>query len=739
MLPATPDPNVPHALPFTRSRFRNVEIVGGGFVTGIVLHPREQGLMVARTDVGGAYRWDTDAQRWAPITDWIGGSRWAYTGVESVALDPNDPDRVYLALGIYNQPRFGKGVVARSRDRGRSWELTELPLGMGGNEAGRGCGERLAVDPNCSSRLLFGSRDRGLWKSEDHGASWARIASFPEIETALPNPTPERWNYLTQAVGVVFVLFDPESSAKGAPSQHILAGVSTQGTSLFESHDAGESWSPVPGQPKGLRPIRAVLATNGTLYLTYGREPGPNTMFDGAVFKFSSKTKVWSTITPLAPRPEAEQPFGYAGIAVDATDPERLLVATAYRDHARDSGGDELFLSLDGGETYTAIGQRAERDCARAPWLAFRRGSAHLGHWIYALALDPFDSNRAYYGTGQTIWGTANLGRAAHGERTDWAVAAVGIEETVPLSWASPPEGAAVVVGTGDISGFAVFDVDDVRRHAALCQPTFKDTSSLDFAELSPSLWVRVGSRGWNRELDLDTAAFSLDGARTWRAFPSTPHASAQLGQVAVSADGASWLWHPRDSALFVTADQGRTWRACEGIAEGQFALLSDRVEPERFYAFELAGTRAYRSDDGGGSFRPCARPLPAQGLSDARAVFASAGELWLVLDGALFRTNDHGDSWRGVPVPGRARFVGFGRAERGGSSATVFVTAEFDAVQLFLRSGDRGLNWTRLNDGEQQFGQIRGITGDPKRFGRFYVGTGGRGLLYADPEEAAS
>lgn len=43
---------------------------GGGFVPGIVFHPKTQGLAYARTDIGGLYRMNAD-ESWTAITDSI--------------------------------------------------------------------------------------------------------------------------------------------------------------------------------------------------------------------------------------------------------------------------------------------------------------------------------------------------------------------------------------------------------------------------------------------------------------------------------------------------------------------------------------------------------------------------------------------------------------------------------------------------------------------------------------------
>src|SRR5208337_3976244 len=82
--------------------WKNVQIVGGGFVDGVIFHPTAHDLRYVRTDIGGAYRWDASANRWQPMLDWISYQDRDLMGVESIAVDPADPNRVYLACGIYS-------------------------------------------------------------------------------------------------------------------------------------------------------------------------------------------------------------------------------------------------------------------------------------------------------------------------------------------------------------------------------------------------------------------------------------------------------------------------------------------------------------------------------------------------------------------------------------------------------------------------------------------------------------
>jgi len=315
-------------------RWREVAIVGGGFVDGFAFQPAVPGLTYARTDMGGAYRRDTATGAWQPLLDWLPLADVNLMGVESLAVDPNNPDALYLACGTYTNPAVPNGAVLRSNDRGRSFQSTDLPFKLGGNEGGRGNGERLAVDPNDGRVLYLGSRLAGLWRSTDAAASFQRVDTFPDSawkRDASDGPPPS-WGGSDGKATINFVLFDPSSGTRGQPSRTIYAGVSVVGRSgVWVSRDAGASWAPVPGAPTQHRPMRAALASDGKLYVAFASDPGPHRMKDGAVWRYDVAAQAWADITPA--RPSATEPFGYATVTVDPTNPQRRAVPQRRRRH----------------------------------------------------------------------------------------------------------------------------------------------------------------------------------------------------------------------------------------------------------------------------------------------------------------------------------------------------------------------------------------------------------------------
>jgi hypothetical protein len=149
----------------------NVKFGGGGYVPGLIFHPTVPNVLYARTDVAGAYRWNSANSTWIPITDMFGFNEGQFQGVESIALDPTDANKVYLVGGMY--VNGGNARLYISTDQGATWGThVDLPFPTGGNNAGRAMGERLMVDPNKPSTLFYATRTQGLWTSTNSGATW---------------------------------------------------------------------------------------------------------------------------------------------------------------------------------------------------------------------------------------------------------------------------------------------------------------------------------------------------------------------------------------------------------------------------------------------------------------------------------------------------------------------------------------------------------------------------------------
>ena len=79
---------------------------------------------------------------------------------------------------------------------------------------------------------------------------------------------------------------------------------------------------------------------------------------------------------------------------------------------------------------------------------------------------------------------------------------------------------------------------------------------------------------------------------------------------------------------------------------------------------------------------------------------------------------------------------VGFGKADTAGgyTHPAVYMVGTYNGVYGFFRCDDGiGTTWVRTNDANHQFGSPSFTAGDETVYGRQYLGTNGRGILYGD------
>lgn len=712
--------------------WKSVPIVGGGFVDGFVLHPQDAKVRYCRTDMGGAYRWDSQAEEWVQMLDWVSLDDCNLQGVESIAIDENDAKKVYLACGTYTNKT---GSILKSVDGGLSFHEVKTPIAMGGNENGRGNGERMMVDPNNSRIIYFGTRQDGLWRSVDEGESWHKVESFPDVAEQLNRA--DRRSFMNRGSGIISVVYDVKKK-KGDRTQSIYVAVSLKDReSIFASHDGGITWHTVPNQPVSLRPTHMVMGTDRKLYISYADTPGPSNMNDGAVWCYDIKKDRWTDITPMKFREGEKSGFGYAAVSVDRRNAKHLIVSTHGLWGKHDMGEEEMFRSTDGGKTWTALFMHGYRyDHSKAPYTKM----APL-HWMFDIEIDPLNSDHAYFTTGFGGWETFNLSAGEReGDTIVWSIATKGVEETVPLELYAPPTGARIVSGVGDYGGYTHFDITNPVPEGMHYEPYFGNTDGVAGAWLQPEVMVRVGVI-FNHRYNIPAISYSEDGGRTWKQCQSAPSDKAESGHIAVSADASTWIWTPRGMKPHYSTDRGATWTECTDMPQG-IKVIADKVNPHKFYGVDVISKTLYTSTDGGHSFQP--RQLNIELRTTARGTRGDnrggqdriysmpdrEGDLWLAAYDGLYHLNSSYEAGKPLPHLTSIYAFGYGKAHPSSSYPTLYAIGIVDGEYGFFRSDTKGESWVRINDDAHQYGLVLHICGDMQEYGRVYVGTHGRGLI---------
>jgi len=687
----------------------NVAIGDGGYVTGIEYNATEEGLAYARTDIGGLYR-RKDGGDWEPITDFLCSDDWSYIGIESMATDPVEPNRVYFAGGTYMND---DAALFASDDYGETWTRYDVPFGCGGNQSGRGCGERMQVNPNSNNEVWFGSRDSGLWKTEDYGETWEEVTSFPVTGN---------YKQESNSIGILWVEFDPTST-------DMYVGVAmTDGVCIYTTSDGGETWDALPAVEAGLYPLHASFSSDGKLYLAYSDNCGPNLSPEsGAVYCYDTSTGEFNDITPDL---DDSRQGGFGGISIDAQDPNTLVVSTL---GWWSNEGDNLYYSTDGGETWSSLFNvktdevNYTMDTSDAEWLDWGRGEnqAKTGWWVADVEINPFNADEVTYGTGATVYTTQNITNIDI-EAVTISFDAYGLEETAVYEMVTPySDGDSPVMYSimGDLTGFSHLDVTqrpDDNHFMKNGNPT-----DVDCAFLDSNIAVYAS------EEDTTALCYTTDGGETWSYVEHKPD-KASGGQVAMAADGSSFIWIPGSVSgkPYVTYNFGETWYYVEGLGYNA-KIAADRVNPDIYYA--TCDGLFYVSTDGGGTFESTGQMVADS--AEPISVPGQEGNVWLSSSTLIMYTQDAGETFQNVKTLSTVDCIGFGVEKDADSYPVIYALGDDgENGDSIYKSEDKGETWVRINDEQHLFGNLNGyITGDMNVYGRVYIATNGRGIIMGD------
>ncbi len=673
--------------------WRQVPIGGGGYVTGIYAHPQVADLVYMQTDNGGAYRWHPQQQKWHNLIDDFPRLPWNYYGVEALALDPQNPDLVYLALGKYTAS--GNGRLWKSSDRGQTWIESDLQVPMGGDEDKRWAGNRLAVSPHDSNILLFGSRLNGLWRSTDAGLHWSLVQSFG----AFPHPD----------LGFMAIAFAPQN-----PDRVYL---SAYGDGIYHSHDAGLTWRKMPGSP--VHGMKMVVSGDRSVYVTSDTSPGVTKYVDG----------VWQEITPS----------GYQGqvfnaLSVHPDYPEQVIVALG------EMSNGEIFYSANGGKTWQKKSARSQANATISWWHEY-----FFNDHTSAVIFDPHHPQRVWLSDWFGVWRTDNF----NSDRVSWTSYPQGQEQLVTFSLISPPEGPILLSGVADVEGFYHRSLDtypqdrlgyeNLQTWPRPWDGYWQDTYGMAYCAGKPLNLVRVGGK---RDDTVNMVATSADGGLTWHNLANFPDDKIPLRVAISAANPRQFVVIRSEGQPLQTSDRGRSWQQVSGLPDGVVgpwnwvqSLAADGSNGSKFYYY--AGGTFYRSDDGGLTFVGVNNSLPSVEDHVIRTVPGREGEVWLSLDrDGIYVSQDGGINFTAVPQVEQSRLLAFGKPTAANDFPFLYLYGEVaDQGEGLFTSRDRGKSWRKLNDislfNSDSAKTILVLEASQQETDLVFIGTDGRGIYY--------
>lgn len=220
-------------------------------ILAVSFDPRDHRVFYTAT-INGCWRTLDGGENWRCTTSWD------VTEVKDVAVDPNSPDHVYIAL---------PDGIAVSPDRGNTWPRMENGLPARGKYT-----QKVSVDRTQAGRVLAGC-ETGIYLTDDAAHSWRRVFPTQDTVTDLQQSPhdPKLWLAVTQSAGALFSRDGGLTWAAipGAPADKPLYNITWDPTNprrcaigswsvgVLTSEDGGATWTDrnagLPGTKAGFR------------------------------------------------------------------------------------------------------------------------------------------------------------------------------------------------------------------------------------------------------------------------------------------------------------------------------------------------------------------------------------------------------------------------------------------------------------------------------------------------------
>lgn len=142
----------------------SANIAWSGRAISIAFHPTNPSIIYVGTANGGVWKTTDGGQTWSPKSDYQRS-----LAIGSLAIDPNDPQRIFAGTGQYGSAvgtYYGNGILS-SIDGGNTWSELATTTFL------RDEISRILFDPtDATSQRMFLSSSTGVYSSIDGGNNW---------------------------------------------------------------------------------------------------------------------------------------------------------------------------------------------------------------------------------------------------------------------------------------------------------------------------------------------------------------------------------------------------------------------------------------------------------------------------------------------------------------------------------------------------------------------------------------
>ena len=748
-------------------KWDTLKIGGGGFVSGIVTGKKE---MYLRTDVGGAYKFDYEQNRWVQIFDFLNDADRGLLSVKGMAIDPNDDDTVYFLCGCAYFSG-AKTVIFKTTDGGETFtesDVTDL-IQIHGNGDGRECIEPIAIDPDNPDTIYAGgdvtAGKSALIKSTDGGKTWNPVISYDDLglfDYSLKYPfwtdhvvrgcedTGEQGYAQQNGIGCILI-----------ENGKVYVGTSVKGKANIHVADVKDDKFEVLSKdlPTENYPCSITSDKNGNIFFTYIAGLAFSGSAGGA-YKYDTKLGKVSDITP----PKS----GAIGmIEVDDNDPKKMVARTCgvwsdqwYEEEWTDGSiawGDHFFRSTDGGETweditpgagetiYDANGSHKEFVSLPIDTNGYDWIYGKACHWGSGILIDPRNSDRILMTSGNGVFACDNVWDE---KGVQFYFQPDGVEEVVALDMVSVP-GGDNYSAIGDYDGFIHESATEIPQQY---KPNIGSTGAIAYCPQNPDVMVRVSEHG----SDNGNGYYSTDAGKTWTKMDIYSSGKVAITQLkdgkyrVIKADGSN-------ANIKYSDDFGETWNESTGLKGTKTTYpLVDPENPAIVYGSGIQYNDYWASDT--------SKKEPT--LEDAQYDFYISTDY-----GATFKRTtvckfdmcDHtGDlayvaedtiamavGWEGMYIITDGgnkvekndvfycKTVGYGAPEKEGGMNTLYMYGkpDEDDIEGIYRSTDGGKTWLCINTDHLFGGTGNGnfLVGDMNEFGTVYMSTVGCGIVYGE------